>query len=275
MTLKNFLSLLFDEGQTTCFSDSPYGYKVSHEPKSSDIFYCINALHPFKDNAPQKEWHNANVPRRADINVVCYRNLLIELDGMPLEDQVQYVTSLVPVSAITYSGKKSHHFIISLETPLKDGSEYREVSRRLHKLVTKADHSTKNPSRLSRLPFRTRPETNLEQRLIYLGERIPNAKLIKLLPEVPTYSNSSTDETRTFLSPLIMRAVMSPDEMMQERGLGGRNAFFHWLGRRLDDVHMDLERKARQVVTAYQNLQDVEDFSLDEAMSAARVRQDS
>jgi len=269
-----FLELLFDEGQTSCYTESPHGYKVSHSPKSDDLFLCINALHPTQDLAPTKEWHDQYTPRRADANVVCYRNFLIEIDDMPLEEQVDYVTSCIPVSSIVYSGGKSYHFIISLEDKLETLAEYKNVAKRLHQLLDRSDSSTKNPSRLSRLPNVVRPETGKKQTLDYLGSRIKNKDLLLKLPEVekpPVYERTE-QETVSYLSPMILEACMIPDEVMNRSGINGRNAFFFWLGKRMADVNMAPEQKAKYVSMAYNNLISVAGFSFEEAAQAARVR---
>lgn len=268
-----FLNLLFDEGQVSCFTENPHGYKVSHSPRSDDLFFCINALHPSKDLNPTKEWHDEHKPRRADVNVVCYRNFLIEIDNMPLEEQIQYVTSKVPVSTIVYSGGRSYHFIISLETPLASATEYAEVARRLCKLFPEADRTMKNPSRLSRLPSRIRPETNKKQELHHLGKRVPNKQLLDNLPEIPKIESKqvTAEEAKIFLSPLIIEACMIPDEVMNNRGIQGRNAFFFWLGHRMDDVNMEPSKKQKYIMMAYNNLKNTKDFPLEEALQAARV----
>lgn len=269
-----FLNLLFDEGQTSCYTESPHGYKVSHAPRREDLFFCINALHPTQDLSPTKEWHDKNMPRRADDNVVCYRNILIEIDDMPLDEQITYVMDKIPVSTVVFSGGKSYHFIISLETPLKSKQEYKILCKRLHKLLSKADSTTKNPSRLSRLPSRIRPETGEKQRLFFLGRRIKNDDLLLKLPKIETKTYEHTEtELKSYVTPMIIEACMIPTEVMNNRGINGRNAFFFWLGKRMDDVNMSPEKREKYVTMAYDNLEDISDFPLEEAYDAARVRQ--
>lgn len=274
MTLDKFLATLFDAGQHTCFTDSPYGYRIYEAPINRDVFFAINALHADQDLQPTKEWHDPNVGRRADCNVSCFRNLLLEIDSMELADQRAYVDSLnLPYTSIVYSGAKSNHFLISLETPLPDYDTYMDFSRRLHKLASKADPSTKNPSRLSRLPFRVRPETGLEQKLVYLGSRIPNEQLLKLLPNSgPKPRPMDTPKGQEYISVMLRRAIMEPDEVMQELRLGGRNQTFYYLGQRMKDFNVPAERRIQYVETAYNNLRDRSGFSLEEAYMAARVK---
>jgi hypothetical protein len=273
-SLADFLDLLFDLSQVTCYTDTPHGYKVRPNPKDSDVFFCINALHPYRDLQPTKEWHNAAEPRRADCNVVCYRNFLIELDDMPLEEQIEYVTSKIPVSSIVYSGGSSYHFIVSLEHPVSTQAEYATLARRLLKLLPAADKACKNPSRLSRLPFRTRKETGRMQSLKFLGQRIPIKELEVRLPKVEERRklDTSTPEARSYISSLVIEATAFPDRVMRERNLAGRNLFFYWIGQRMAETDMPLDARERMVEQAYNNLQDTSGFSYEEALMAARVR---
>jgi hypothetical protein len=130
----------------------------------------------------------------------------------------------------------------------------------------------KNPSRLSRLPNRLRPETGKIQKLEYVGTRIKNSLLLSKLPELPKVEYNNSGNAKVFLSPLIIEACMIPDEVMNSRGIQGRNAFFHWLGHRMDDVHMSPDKKYKYVTIAYNNLRNTKDFDLAEALMAARVQ---
>jgi hypothetical protein len=267
---ERFLATIFDEGQTTCFTATPYGHAVSNFPKSKDLFYCINALHPYQDLNPSAEWHSPTTPRRADINVICFRNFLIELDHMPLNQQVEYVTSKLPVTSIIYSGGSSYHFIISLVTPLLNYTEYMNWSKRIHLMVPEADKATKNPSRLSRLPDVIRPDTDKMQTLHYLGSRIDNLELATKLPTLDTISFSGPMKA-AHATPLILAAAHEPQQIMVERGLKGRNQFFYWLGCRMADSQLDPEKRLYFASEAYKNLPDVSGFSFEEALMAARI----
>lgn len=270
--MNNFLNVLFNEGAVTCFTESPYGYKVKSRPYPEDLFFCINELHPERDLNPTKDWHDEFLPRRADCNVVCYRNFLIEIDGMPLEDQITYVKSRIPVSSIVYSGGSSYHFIVSLETPVKTYEEYMNISKRLLLLLPEADPACKNPSRLSRLPGRVRPETDKMQDLVYLGGRVSNDTLISKLPALPLIERRqyTPDEKRSYTTPLILEAIHEPDAVMQRSNMT-RNLFFYWLYNRFEDAGIEPEKRERYVTTAYSNLKNIEDFSFDEALAAARL----
>jgi hypothetical protein len=160
--MKDFLDMLFRPGEATCFAPNPYGTDVSRVeailPLYDAKFFSINPL---------------TAAGRADANVTAYRNFLIELDGGTMDEQLHYIAELeMPWTSCVYSGGKSLHFIIALEESLPDEAAYRRLAAHLHAAVEKADHSTKNPSRLSRLPGVIRPDTGKEQRLIRLNERI-------------------------------------------------------------------------------------------------------
>lgn len=257
-SLKNFLNTLFAPDSMTCYTPHPHGIEVWPYPSDRDVFFSINSMHT----------------SRADANVTCLRNFLIEIDSMPLDDQISYVTGKVPVTSIVFSGSKSYHFIISLETPLATKAEYDSVARRLLKLLPAADKSCKNPSRLSRLPLAVRPETNLVQRLVLLNERIPNDQLLLLLPQdtVTMTPKRSPDEVRLLTTPLILEAADAPNQVMAKMGMDSRNRFFFWLHNRFKDAGMGVDAQWYYTEKAYNNLSDKEDFGWDEAQAAARLK---
>jgi len=272
-TLKDFLGVLFNEPEATCFTDSPNGYKVRYYPNPADLFFCINPLYPDRDLNPTKEWHDKNQPRRADCNVSELRNFLIELDKLELTSQIKYVTSKIPVTSIVYSGGASYHFIVSLQDPCTSLDEYAQIAKRLLALLPEADRMCKNPSRLSRLPFRVRPETGKEQAIVYLGSRIKKTDLLAKLPELPEPRkyNLNSAETQGYLSSLLIAAMIEPSKMMADLNINSRNGLFYWAGKRMDDTNVDLERRVRIVETMYNNLEDVSDFTFEEALMAARA----
>lgn len=274
MTQSNFLSLILQPGETTTFTDSPFGTAVSHVPKWGDYYYCINSLHPTKDLNPTRPHHNENTPRRADANIVSYRNFLLELDSGSVEEQEALVTSRLPISAITYSGNKSLHFILSLREPLMDLHSYRVFAQRLLRTVPEADPTCKNPSRLSRLPYAVNPETGKTQDLLYLGGRLSYSQLDAILPKIEDrkFKVLTESEMREYVSPLLVWASQKPEEVMAETGIQGRNHFFFWLGCRITDANLSLDKRQKWVDSVYEKLQRKDGFSLEEAYVAARVR---
>jgi hypothetical protein len=149
------------------------------------------------------------------------------------------------------------------------------MAERLLTLVPEADPSCRNPSRLTRIPGPTRPDTGLKQKLMEIRARVSNAELETLLPQVETYTPGpprSPEEIRRYVSPLLIWASQSPDEVMAEKDIRGRNAFFYWLGQRMEDLSMEHDKRAEYVYRTWNNLRDRSDFSINEALAAARVR---
>ncbi len=123
LNLDNFLATLFEPQSLICFAPDANGYRVYESPAPRDVFFSINSLLPI-DTQPTKVWHAESMPRRADANVACLQNVLLELDEMALDEQIRYVRTALPVTSIVHSGGKSHHFIISLDKPLPDLASY-------------------------------------------------------------------------------------------------------------------------------------------------------
>ncbi len=271
---QKFLNVLFNSTDAVCFSETAKGTRVSPRnwAKAESIFFAINALHPNRDLDPHEPYHAPNSPRRADANVVCFRNFLIEIDDMDLDTQIDYVQSQIPVTAVTYSGGKSYHFIISLIDPCKDIEEYNEIARRLHLLLDKADKSCKNASRLSRLPEAIRPDTQKRQSLLFLNGRIGKEKLLTYLPKTKQKRVYSKPIPKGFVSSMIQNAIWTPSEIMRRFSIQGRNSFFFWLGNRMREFGLDPEKQLIYVEKAYENLEDKSGFRLNEAFHAARIK---
>lgn len=253
LTRDKFLQTLFEPGQQTCFATTAYETEIKNAPSTTDIFFSINAMHS----------------SRADSNVTCYRNFLLELDSVPLEQQIALVTNKLPVTAITFSGGKSYHFIISLIEPVATEAEYRRIARGLMEVVPEADRSTKNPSRLSRLPFAVRPETGLLQDLVYLGNRVPLAELPK--PK-PYHEPKSEPANVSFVKGQLLNVLHMGVDNYIAAHLGGRNQFFYWLGKRCSELGHTREQKKKVVDTFYAKLENKKNFSIREAYAAARVK---
>lgn len=177
----DFLKVLFDDGQHSCFGNTTSSYKVSSvfsSPQPTE-FVCLNALNASVDNEPSKPWHAPTLPRRADCNVICFRNFLIECDTLPIDTQLQLMADIkLPYSTAVYSGGKSVHFIVSLQQPLDDIDHYRWLAKQLMDMISQKmpiDVSTKNPSRLTRLGGSWRKDK--EQKILELKPRVKNSDL--------------------------------------------------------------------------------------------------
>src|ERR1700678_1759888 len=167
---EHFLVTLFDAEDCTCFSATPRGtdiFAFSYGINNVNAaFFSINPMDSSKT--------------RADSSVIKYRNILVEFDKMPLNQQDRYVTEIkMPFSTAVFSGSKSVHYIISLEEPLADEQIYRSMVKRVYKAVgeDKVDVSCKNPSRFSRMPGHIRLDTGKEQELLTVKSRVPLSTL--------------------------------------------------------------------------------------------------
>jgi hypothetical protein len=199
--ISNFLHLLFDKEDSTCFSETPKGiqiYSLNHSlirRSGSEAFFSINPMDPSKT--------------RADSSVISYRNILVEMDKISLEKQSQHISEIgMPYSTAVYSGSKSIHYIISLEYPLADEQLYRALVKRVYKAVgdDKVDHSCKNPSRFSRFPGHVRLDTGNEQKLLAVNSRVSNTALNHWLidrgaPEEELWDNLTPEPRSTFKNP--------------------------------------------------------------------------
>lgn len=158
-----FYKTLFDDGEWVCFTGTPYGVDsaaINPLDTPEDNYFCINPL---------------NGTRR-DSNVAVFRNILIEMDKGGLDEQWKVIIdSKVPFSTIVFSGKKSLHVIISLETPLTNINDYKKLTKRIYaKMGGKeiVDTSVGNPSRLSRSADVFRD--GVEQTCHYIKSRVSN-----------------------------------------------------------------------------------------------------
>lgn len=250
---QKFLSKLFEAGERTCYAPDAFETAIWPAPTSQDLFFCINAL-----SGP-----------RADANVASYRNFLLELDNIPLPEQIDLVTKRLPVTSIVFSGGKSYHFIVSLLEPVQTEADYRRVWRGLYEAVPEADKSTKNPSRFSRLPGVLRPDTGLYQELVYLGDRIP---LAKLPTPAPYREPKPAANNILFVTQQLNDALAMGVDNYIEGHFSGRNQFFYWLGKRLSELGHSRTQKKEFVEKFYNRLSNKSGFSITEAYAASRVK---
>jgi hypothetical protein len=190
---QKFWDTLFNEDEHTCFAATKYSTATSPVALYSQT-NCSH-LQYFSINA-----HNPGTTR-AKANVISYRNFLVEFDEVKNPDgttrvltkreQGDYIlASEIPVSTIVWSGGKSLHVIVSLETPLSSQEEYDFYSKWVHSVMSLADKATKDCARLSRIPGgtyvnkTTNTPTN-EQALLVVKSRISNATFFNWLNAHP------------------------------------------------------------------------------------------
>jgi hypothetical protein len=169
-------NLMFRPGETVCVSCNKYGY---HSIPLENAINGPITLVPPTDNAewmypkPEELILTALNPIkgfRQDLNCTAFRNFLIEMDYGPLTEQAAYIKKLgMPYSAIVFSGNKSLHFLISLDTDLPSEKVYRVFSEWILNIVTLADQNTKNPSRSIRIPGAYREPGKLQTLVEFNG----------------------------------------------------------------------------------------------------------
>ncbi len=161
MKVRDFWYTLFDAGEMVCISNDVLGTSLQTlNATSTGQFFSIN---PLKD-------------KRADANVTCYRNILIEFDNIPLTEQEAY-KDIIPFTTMVFSGGKSYHFIISLQNPCSNIEEYRALVKRIYKKMPGSDPSVRNPSRFSRTPEVVRLENGQKQTLMEVNSRVSREEL--------------------------------------------------------------------------------------------------
>ncbi len=186
LTLDNFYNLLFDEDDYICFGETLKSTAVNHYKwpyGRNRRWFTVNALHPTEDRRPTEEWHRKDKPRRADCNVVKWRNIMIEMDSCSIPEQKVHIKqSKLPYSTCVFSGGKSLHFIVALETPLETEEEYRCWWKAIFKIMgnlgASLDKSTVNPSSFSRCPNAYREDKDQIQHLLKINARIKNEDMI-------------------------------------------------------------------------------------------------
>lgn len=201
---KEFWTCLFEPNESTCLTVPPKGTTVLSLSfvQTGFCYFSINPLNGLIDTSPTESWHDIHRPRRCDANVTAYRNILVEMDGLSLEDQIRHISEIgMPYSTRVYSGSKSYHFIISLITPLSSRREYDALVRRVYKAVgrDKVDVTCKNPSRLSRVPGHLREDTGRSQDLMEVRERVEREVLEAWLlrRDVPVREDTDWEDIRT------------------------------------------------------------------------------
>lgn len=175
---------MFRKGEGVCLTDSPKGTGVIQFEKSLHIdnpapqFICLNPLDLEKDNYPVKPYHRGDRPRRADANVTSYRNLMLEMDGKSVEEQLTEIQAKrLPYTYLVYSGGKSVHAVICL-TEGVTREEYSQLFTYLGYIFPHHDPTSKNPSRLTRTAGAIR-DNQTEQSLLDVRRRISKEQLLK------------------------------------------------------------------------------------------------
>lgn len=177
-----FLDLLFDSNESICVSPNKYAYySIPLSKFKEGSVTLINSkkdLYTYRSDRMELVAINPINGWRTDQNVTALRSFLVEIDKGSLKDQLEYIKSLkMPYSACVFSGGKSLHFAITLDSPIGDIETYKYVAKWILKIASEADQQTINPSRSIRVPGIMRLNTKNEQRLVELKGRISLDKL--------------------------------------------------------------------------------------------------
>ena len=186
------------ESNDLVFYSAEVGHGLGlHKPgngPANATFFSINPLSPnWIVNA--EKCAKKPTSARFSLNVSEFRNFVFESDSMTLDQQLiewQKLSTKIPIKLFTYSGSKSYHAIIStldtlpFEPHTAEGiSGYKQSWRALRAYIEsnsllKLDESTKDPSRLTRLPGAFRG--NVEQKAIKLelSRYITSAEVMEL-----------------------------------------------------------------------------------------------
>lgn len=190
-TGQKLLNLMFRPGETVCVSHNKYAYHsiplenafldtvtlVSTDPdrpheKVDSGLLTLVALNPIKGF-------------RDDENCTAYRSFLVEMDDGPLKQQLEYVRRIgLPYSAVIFSGGKSLHFLVTLDTDLPNENTYRIFSEWILTVINLADQKTKNPSRGIRIPGAIR-DGDKRQALVEFKGQTKLTDLVEWLKKFP------------------------------------------------------------------------------------------
>lgn len=248
------MKLLFRSNDQICVGNQ-YATDVGPIPLAPAAeFFCINPLATQDYRALNGEANRAfKIGSRADLNVCRFQNFLFEMDATPLNTQIEYIRSCnFPFATITFSGSKSYHAILSLETPLaakphtqKGVDEYKRtwkqlahvMTTRLNQSLTLLDTSCQNPSRLSRMPGAWRADKKQHQELIQLGKLCSSEELTIILSEAPEFASAQKiipvksiavdeEEIRYLIPIILMNQLRFPKEWASGTGAGNYQPLF-------------------------------------------------
>ena len=140
---KSIINKLFnyDEHVNICIDSPKESRNVIPATEAKTVkkgkYFCINPLKPGSS--------------RKQLNLTARRNILIEFDCNTLEEQWNIIRAKkIPYRTIVFSGNKSLHVIIAVDKDLGK-CYYRDIMRRLKRVLPQADAACFEPARLSRL----------------------------------------------------------------------------------------------------------------------------
>jgi hypothetical protein len=184
--MEQYYKCLFEPLETVNWTENVYGTATfpveDFDSHYRDVFLALNPVRP----------------TRSDANVTAFRNFLVEFDSLELEAQLKTMKAAkIPWSACVFSGRRSYHFIISLDKPLATVEEWKLLRRRIGAALPLSDQNTMRPSNLTRAPEVVRPETGMLQELIEVRGRVSLEELEETLPVIKQAAPLFTWEERT------------------------------------------------------------------------------
>jgi hypothetical protein len=242
-TGKQVLSLMFRSEETVCVSHNQFGY---HSIPLNNALNGPVVLVPTEDSVVKRnikfedaiETIDSDVPilcalnpikgYRNDLNCTAYRNFLIEMDYGAINDQLAYVKQLkMPYSAAIFSGNKSIHFLISLDTDLPSENVYRTFSEWILNIATLADQNTKNPSRSIRIPGAFR-EPGKQQTLLEYRGVVTIAELSDWLKKHPNAKPKEKQQVGMVHKTILERVRPKISDLLVNRGIHSPNRNKQW-----------------------------------------------
>lgn len=234
---QSLYELLFNDGESVCVSDDEFGY---HSVPVADLGNSVVEL-----VSPNPKVETKIVPTselrlvalnpiqgfRRDENCTAFRSFMVELDSGQLKSQLDYIKELgLPYSACVFSGNKSLHFAVTLDSDLPNEDTWRYYQQWMLNICDRADPNTKNPSRSLRVPGPRRGDR--KQTLVEMRSRIAVASLDAWLSQFSGFrpmprqkSQGLQVPTPEALSPWVIRELTQGIDFSQ-----GRNSRWFAIG---------------------------------------------
>lgn len=144
---------------------------------------------------------------RITANIASITNFMFEVDSLEIDEQLKLwtiVSQKMPIRSLTHSGAKSIHATISMAEPLPaNSSNFKQYRLNLlNKIYLNAPElqghidNLSDMTRISRQAGAIRPDTGLEQKLLYTGPLMTTEFLLGLGPikaREPSVRSNSTE----------------------------------------------------------------------------------
>lgn len=182
-TSEKFLNLFFNKGESINISPDKYAY---HSIDWSDLTNIPmkspnSKVRPFsiKEDDISLMALNPINGFRNDENVTAFRSFLVEIDEGSLVKQKKYIEdSGLPYSVCVFSGNKSLHYGVVLDSDLLTLQIWRHINKWILNILSEADQQTLNPSRCIRFPNHKRKNGRaLIQSLVDIRGRVSQTEL--------------------------------------------------------------------------------------------------